>query len=112
MTHMMMLTPSPYEMIKNGKKTIELRLYDEKRQKIRIGDMIVFENTETEEKLVVKVTALYIYDSFESLYKELPLSECGYTEDDIKDASPDDMDIYYPKEKQKCYGVVGIRISL
>ena len=109
---MMMLTPSPYEMIKNGKKTIELRLYDEKRQKIRIGDMIVFENTETEEKLEVTVTALYIYDSFESLYKELPLSECGYTEDDIKDASPDDMDIYYPKEKQTCYGVVGIRISL
>ena len=38
--------------------------------------------------------------------------ECGYTEDDIKDASPDDMDIYYPKEKQNRYGVVGIRVVL
>ena len=33
-THAMNLNPAPFEMIKRGAKTIELRLFDEKRQKI------------------------------------------------------------------------------
>lgn len=32
--HIMKLKPSPFEMIRSGKKTIELRLYDEKRKSI------------------------------------------------------------------------------
>ena len=31
--------------IRNGNKTIELRLYDEKRQKISVGDVIKFVNS-------------------------------------------------------------------
>ena len=45
MTHQMQLQPEPFSMIKSGVKTIELRLYDEKRRKIRIGDEILFTNT-------------------------------------------------------------------
>ena len=48
MTHSMQLTPSPFQMIKEGTKTIELRLFDEKRRKIQIGDIIEFSNTDTE----------------------------------------------------------------
>ena len=33
-----------YEQIKTGKKNIELRLYDEKRRKIAVGDKIIFTN--------------------------------------------------------------------
>ena len=112
MTHSMQLQPSPFEMIKEGTKTIELRLFDEKRQKIRIGDTIAFTNTETKEILEVKVLELYVFDSFEALYSRLPLLECGYTKDDIDTASPDDMKEYYPDELQRQYGVVGIRIAL
>ena len=35
MIHKMKLHNGPYELIKKGIKTIELRLYDEKRQKIK-----------------------------------------------------------------------------
>jgi ASC-1-like (ASCH) protein len=42
----MNLTPSPFKMIREGRKTIELRLYDEKRKAISIGDTITFCNTE------------------------------------------------------------------
>lgn len=73
---------------KEGTKTIELRLFDEKRRKIQIGDIIEFSNTETGEKIGAKVSAQYVFDSFESLYKELSLLECGYTEADIETASP------------------------
>lgn len=68
MTHSMQLTPSPFQMIKEGTKTIELRLFDEKRRKIQTGDIIEFSNTETGEKIGAKVSALYVFDSFESLY--------------------------------------------
>lgn len=112
MTHTMQLQPSPFEMIRNGTKTIELRLFDEKRKKIRIGDTISFTNTVSKEILTVKVLELYVFDSFETLYSQLPLPECGYTEDDVATASPEDMKAYYPEELQKQYGVVGIRVAL
>ena len=110
--HSMDLAPRPFSMIKNGKKTIELRLFDEKRQKIKVGDSIVFTETATGEKLSVKVEKLHRFDSFEELYRSLPLLECGYTEETVADARPSDMEGFYSPEKQKKYGVVGIEISL
>ena len=59
-----------------------------------------------------RVIALHKFDSFENLYDSLPLLKCGYTENDILTASPNDMDAYYSKEKQKEYGVIGIEIEL
>ena len=112
MTHSMQLQPSPFEMIKDGTKTIELRLFDEKRRKIQIGDTISFTNTETREVLSVKVLELFVFDSFETLYSRLPLLDCGYTEDDVETASPDDMNEYYQEELQQKYGVVGIKVAV
>ena len=112
MTHSMQLQPSPFEMIRDGTKTIELRLLDEKRKKIRIGDTIVFTNTESKETIEVRVLDLLVFDSFETLYRQLPLSACGYTEEELDTASPDDMNAYYSREMQQKYGVVGIRIAL
>ena len=112
MTHSMQLQPVPFEMIRDGTKTIELRLYDEKRKKIRTGDTIVFTNTASRKTIRVKVLELLVFDSFETLYSRLPLLDCGYTEDDVDTASPDDMTAYYPKEMQQKYGVVGIRVAL
>ena len=111
--HYMNLTPEPLELIRSGKKTIELRLYDEKRQAIKVGDTITFTNTEDpDDILTVTVEDLFLFDSFEELYKALSLTECGYTEEDIDTASPQDMDTYYPKEKQARYGVVGIKVKV
>ena len=112
MTHSMQLQPSPFEMIRNGTRTVGVRLYEEKRKKIQAGDIIEFTKTVSRVVLQVKVLGLFVFDSFESLYSQLPLPECGYTKDDIDTASPDDMDAYYPKELQQKYGVVGIRIAL
>ena len=40
----------PFELIKNGTKTIELRLNDEKRQLLKIKDLIEFTNRTNNEK--------------------------------------------------------------
>ena len=42
----------------------------------------------------------------------LPLTACGYTERETAAASPEDMDLYYSKEEQRSWGVVGIEIAL
>ena len=109
-SHEMKLHSSPFEMIKSGKKTIELRLYDEKRQLIKEGDNITFTNTSNGEKMSVTVKKLHRFDSFEELYKTLPLLECGYTAEDIDNAQPSDMEQYYSVDQQQKYGVVGIEL--
>ena len=108
--HEMKLNPAPFGMIKRGRKTIELRLLDEKRRKIKVGDNITFSNTETGEQLTKTVTALHRFDSFETLYKTLPLLQCGYTEADVDNAHPSDMAQYYSQEEQAQFGVVGIEL--
>ena len=42
MEHEMKLQPEYYNFILNGTKRIEIRLFDEKRQQIKIGDTIKF----------------------------------------------------------------------
>lgn len=111
--HVMNLTPAPMQEIRTGNKTIELRLNDEKRKQISVGDTIKFINTEdSNDTLRVKVVDLFLFSSFAELYDNLPLLSCGYNEDNINTASPDDMEMYYSREKQNKYGVVGIEISL
>ena len=99
--HKMKLNSSPFERIKSGEKTIELRLYDEKRQRINEGDVILFSNTSNGETITARVKKLYRFDSFEELYKTLPLLQCGYTAEDIDTAHPSDMERYYSAEEQK-----------
>jgi conserved hypothetical protein len=111
--HVMNLTPAPMQEIRTGNKTIELRLNDEKRKQISVGDTIKFINTEdSNDTLRVKVVDLFLLSSFAELYDNLPLLNCGYNEDNINTASPEDMEMYYSREKQNKYGVVGIEISL
>ena len=113
MTHHMNLNPQPFSLIASGHKTIELRLLDEKRQLISVGDTLIFTNSQDgNSTLSCTVKKLHIFDSFSELYDSLPLDKCGYSPDELFDASPADMEEYYPIEKQKLYGVVGIEIEL
>ena len=109
MTHQMKLNSEPFSQIENGTKTIELRLYDEKRQKIAVGDTLIFTHRSNEKKTItVKVAALHRFDSFSVLYASLPLTKCGYTVESAQTADPKDMAQYYDSEDEKRYGVVGI----
>ena len=110
--HHMKLNPTPFEQIKRGAKTIELRLFDEKRQTIKEGDTIVFSNTDTGETLYTTVLRLHRFDTFAALYQALPLLSCGYTKETVASAHPSDMEHYYSAEEQQRYGVVGIELCL
>ena len=105
MKYEMKLKENPFERIKNGTKTIEFRLYDEKRSKIKIGDQIEFSKLpELQEKLLVEVLDLYRDESFEKLFSNLLTNE----EEVRRKAMA--MREYYSLEEEKKYGVVGIKI--
>ena len=108
--HQMKLWNDSFLAIKNKTKTIEMRLNDEKRSKIKIGDIIEFTNTMTYESLMVKVIKIYKYDSFEQLYKHHDKISIGYKEDEVADSN--DMLMYYKKDEIQKYGVLGIKVLI
>lgn len=111
MEHILKLQPKYFDYINNGTKRIELRLYDEKRQKINIGDTIVFKKEpDLEVTIKVKVIGLLRYDSFENLFKDFDISVMAdslMTKKELLDV----LEEFYTPEKQKRYGVLGIRIE-
>ena len=110
MRHNLNLHPEPFEAIKSGLKDIEMRLYDERRRNIKIGDEIEFTNRETNETLLVDVIDLHKFASFDELYKAFPKSRLGYKPD--QKADPSDMEIYYSKDSINRFGVLAIEIKL
>ena len=98
--------------IKNGLKVVEMRLYDEKRREIQVGDDILFLLVGSDETVRCTVVDLYRFKDFEELYSILSYRAIGYWGEEIAAASPRDMEQYYATEDIEKYGVVGIRIKL
>lgn len=109
MTHYMNLWDDSFQAIKEGWKTIEMRLNDEKRSMIKVDDIIEFTNTSNQEKLSCKVINIYKYSDFSELYENHDKQSIGYRENEKAD--PNDMLLYYAKEQIEKYGVVGIELT-
>lgn len=110
MIHEMKLNKEPFISIRNGTKTIELRLNDEKRKKLKIGDKIEFTNIVTNEKIMTEIIQLHKYSNFKELYQNFDKKLLGYKDDEKYDYK--DMNAYYKEEEQEKYGVLGIEIKL
>ena len=110
MIHYMNLVPSAFKKIADGSKTIELRLNDEKRQRINVEDTVVFNCSSTKDIITAQISGLYNFSDFKELYNALPLEKCGYTVAELDTAHYTDMDQYYTKEQIKKYGALGIEL--
>lgn len=113
MVRKMKLNTAPFELIRSGKKIFELRLYDDKRRKLEIGDTIIFSNvSEPEEQIAVYVKALLRFTDFESLFEEIGLERCGNGADDSVNDAVQRMYIYYSKEDIIRYGALAIKVEM
>ena len=71
MIHEMKLQPEYFNFILNGTKRIEIRLNDEKRQNIKLGDKIKFlKEPDLNESFEAQVIGLLRYNSFEEMFKD------------------------------------------
>ena len=112
MEYEMKLQPKYYNYILKGTKRIEIRLFDEKRQQIKLGDTIKFlKEPELTESFKAKVVGLLRYNSFQEMFKDFDiaiLADKEMTKEDLLHV----LEEFYSKEKQNQYGVLGIRIEL
>lgn len=113
MKHQMKLFKEPFFRIKERRKIIEVRLFDEKRQKVSIGDEIEFSLIDNpEEKISVKVIGLSTFRSFKDLYSSFHYSLFGHPHGTILDEQLKDILERYSKEDEENYGCLAIHIEL
>lgn len=109
-THQMKLAVIPFEKIVDGTKTIESRLFDEKRQQIKLGDRIKFICKDNPTKKVTTIVkALYLYPDFISMFSDFSPTYFGGVS---KEELLKEIETFYSKDEQVKYGVVGIKIEL
>ena len=109
--HEMKLNNVAFQNIKNGIKKFELRLYDEKRKIINIGDTITFRNLNNlEDTITVKVLALLRYPTFADFFKDIDYKQCGSA--NSLEEKLERVHTFYTAEQEKEYGIVAIKIVL
>ena len=109
-THQLKLATEPFNAIISGNKTIESRLYDAKRQKIQIGDRIIFTNRDNSEQTVAaEVVGLLRYATFRDLFSHNNPAKFGgesvrWLEEQIGE--------FYSLSDQLENGVIGIEFEI
>jgi len=107
--HIVSLQSPDFENIRDGKKIIEVRLYDDKRKKIDINDIITFQLASDESQSIeTLVTGLLRYNTFENLVSDSPAESFGF---DNKKNLLEAIYSFYSKEQEAENGVLGIRIQ-
>ena len=109
MIHKMHLQSQFFNYIKNGTKKIELRLYDEKRQQINLGDTIKF-TTDSDETFETEVIGLLRYQNFSQLFVDFDITNLA-DESMTKAELLSTLEKFYTPEDQAKYGVLGIRLD-
>jgi len=109
-TQQLKLATEPFNAIISGNKTIESRLYDTKRQKIQIGDRIIFTNRDNSEQTVTaEVVGLLRYATFRDLFSHNNPRKFG---GDNVEWLENQISEFYSIEDQKIYGVIGIEFRV
>ena len=108
--HTMKVQTKYYNLLKSGVKTVELRLWDEKRQLIKVGDQITFSDLSNPvDSFTAQVLALHRANSFDELCKIISPTQAGFVS---KEELIDCLQEFYTPEAQSQYGVVGIEVKI
>ena len=109
-THQLKLATEPFNAIISGDKTIESRLYDAKRQKIQIGDRIIFTNRDNSKQTVTaEVVGLLRYATFRDLFSHNNPRKFG---GDNVEWLENQISEFYSLSDQLENGVIGIEFEI
>ena len=113
-THEMSLREAPFRAVASGRKVIEMRLFDPKRQLIQAGDEIRFTLVGGDESVTALVVGLHYFPSFAALYEAMiprvGAVGLGHAEGEVP--HPADMLEYYSEDAIARFGGVGIEIEI
>lgn len=100
MKYIMKLNPKYFEYMKNGTKEIEIRLNDDKRKDLKIGDEIIFQKEpELKEELCTKVKMLFIKQSFKDILMDLDVKQYADPKE-TRENFLNDLYKFYTKEQE------------
>ena len=105
-----------YELIKNKQKLFETRVFDPKRQKMKLLDVIEFTNRDTKQKMTTKIVELSHFKNFNDairdcgLKKVMPNARSVDHAVKLYEAFPHDEGSY--KKGALKYGVLRIKFEL
>ncbi len=112
MEHTMRLYERPFNSIKAGRKKVEVRLNDDKRRKLKVGDTIKFIRIPGEnESLTVKIIELRQYPTFKEMYEDIPASDFDAISSTIEEMVELTYQIYTPQQEKE-WGTLAITIEL
>lgn len=112
MLYQMKLHDESFKRTQSGERVLELRLYDEKRQRLRLNDEIEFAKASNlNETIRTRIIGLLRYNSFADILYDMPAAYLGYDESE-KEYLIHSMYEIYAKEEEEKYGVLGIRFVL
>lgn len=111
MKYIMGLSNNYFEAMKNGRKTVELRLLDEKRKQLKSGNIITFcKEPERIEQFDTIVTDLTIYENINDALKNIPISLLAPSTIDATQYLNDFLK-FYNKEKLAKYKILAITVD-
>lgn len=103
---------SPYFLsIKEGRKRYELRLNDAKRQAIKVGDTICFNDLGSGEQLFTVVRSKHTYSKYVELFDDLGTKSCGFDCEIDSITAAKSMNEIYSQDQIDKYGAVAIEIE-
>jgi len=111
-THEMKLFEKSFEKIKNKQKDIEVRLFDEKRRLIKLGDKIKFRKLPNlNEDILIEVVGLSVFPTFRDLFLNFSSERFGHGGLGIDEQISRVYEIY-DKQAETKNSVVGIHLKL
>ena len=106
----MSLRPEYDEMVLSGEKDIELRLYDEKRRRMRNGDTVLIYDAQNRNNYIrAKIVRLHIAKSFADLNTKISMPRTGFAS---LNALMSAISKFYDTEMESKYGTVGIELEI
>lgn len=110
-THHMKLRNEPFKATQEGKKTIEVRLWDDKRQQISVGDFLIFDDQKSGAQITAIVRKVRRYPDLSTLVGSEDFSLTGGIYRN-KEHWIKSLESYYSKESQDRLGFVVFEITL
>ena len=105
------LHPEVFDIVLQGDKDVEIRVNDEKRRQLKVGDTLLFlKRPDDLEQLRAKITNLVYFKDFLEVVEYYEMKRI-YLEETTKEEYLSIMKQFYSDDDVHKYGVVGIEFE-
>lgn len=110
--YIMKVKPEYFDKIKNGKKLYEIRLLDDKRKLLKVGDSVLLKKEpDMFDGIVIRITEIKHFNTFLEMAQRLSIKDIGFEGKTAAEVN----DIYhqiYKVEDEVRYGVVALKFDV